>query len=116
MAKAMRAQKNQELMAAGVSLIDPEHTYIDLDVEVAKDVTIHPMVTLEGATRIGEGSIIHSGTRIAGSVIGPEVEILESCLITESEVGRGTTACIRLPAAQAAALPDRCPCASADCR
>ncbi len=91
MAKAMRAQKNQELMAAGVSLVDPEHTYIDLDVEVEKDVTIHPMVTLEGATRIGEGSIIHTGTRIAGSVIGPEVEILESCLITESEVGRGTT-------------------------
>lgn len=90
LAKAMRAQKNRQLMAAGVSLIDPEHTYIDLDVIVEKDTTIYPMVTLEGATRIGEGSIIHSGSRIANSVIGPDVEILESCLITDSEVGRGT--------------------------
>ncbi|MGA2264667.1 MAG: bifunctional UDP-N-acetylglucosamine diphosphorylase/glucosamine-1-phosphate N-acetyltransferase GlmU, partial [Acidobacteriota bacterium] len=90
LAKALRAQKNRELMAGGVSLIDPEHTYIDLDVTVEKDATIYPMVTLEGATRIGEGSVIHSGSRIANSVIGPDVEILESCLITDSEVGKGT--------------------------
>ncbi|MBZ5495486.1 MAG: bifunctional UDP-N-acetylglucosamine diphosphorylase/glucosamine-1-phosphate N-acetyltransferase GlmU [Acidobacteriia bacterium] len=91
LAKAMQAQKNQNLMAAGVTLIDPDNTYINLDVVIEKDVTVHPMVTLEGATRIGEGSIIHSGTRITNSVIGQEVEILESCLITDSEVGKGTT-------------------------
>ena len=91
LALAMRAQKNEDLMTAGVTLMDPERTYIDLDVAAERDVTIYPMVTLEGATRIGEGSIIHSGTRIVNSVIGPEVEILESCLITDSEVGKGTT-------------------------
>lgn len=89
--RGMRAQKNEDLMSAGVTLVDPEHTYIDLDVAVEKDAMIHPMVTLEGATRIGEGSIIRSGTRIADSVIGPEVEILESCLITDSEIGKGTS-------------------------
>jgi bifunctional UDP-N-acetylglucosamine pyrophosphorylase/glucosamine-1-phosphate N-acetyltransferase len=91
LALAMRAQKNEDLMTAGVTLMDPERTYIDLDVAAERDVTIYPMVTLEGATRIGEGSIIHSGTRIVNSVIGPEVKILESCLITDSEVGKGTT-------------------------
>lgn len=89
--KALRAQKNQELMASGVTLIDPERTYIDLEVTIQKDVTIHPMVTLQGATRIGEGSTIHSGTRIANSIIGPAVEILDSCLITDSEIGPGST-------------------------
>jgi len=91
LAASMRAQKNRELMAAGVTLIDPEHTYVDLDVVVHKDVILYPMVTLEGSTRIEEGSIIRSGTRIKNSVIGPEVEILDSCLITDSEIGRGTT-------------------------
>jgi len=91
LAQALRAQKNQELMAAGVTLVDPERTYIDLEVTIQKDVTIHPMVTLQGTTRIGEGSVIHSGTRIADSVIGAEVEILDSCLITDSEIGQGTT-------------------------
>jgi len=90
LARAMRARKNDALMAAGVTLIDPEQTYIDLDVTIAKDVTIYPGVTLEGTTSIGEGSIIRTGTRISDSVIGSEVEILESCLITDSEVGKGT--------------------------
>lgn len=88
--KALRAQKNQELMATGVTLVDPERTYIDLDVSIKKDVTIHPAVTLQGTTSIDEGAIIHSGTRITNSVIGPEVEILDSCLITDSEIGSGT--------------------------
>ncbi len=91
LAQAMRARKNDELMAAGVTLVDPEQTYIDLDVAIAKDVTIYPGVTLEGTTRIGEGSIIRTGARISNSIIGSEVEILESCLITDSEVGKGTT-------------------------
>lgn len=90
-AKALRLEKNRELMAAGVTLIDPDHTYIDLDVTIQKDVTIYPMVTLQGNTRIEEGSVIHSGTRIVDSVIGPEVEILDSCLVSECEIGRGTT-------------------------
>lgn len=90
LACAMRAQKNRDLMTAGVTLIDPDRTYIDLDVAVEKDVIIHPMVTLEGTTRILEGSVIRSGTRIVNSVVGPEVEILESCLIIDSEVRQGT--------------------------
>jgi bifunctional UDP-N-acetylglucosamine pyrophosphorylase/glucosamine-1-phosphate N-acetyltransferase len=90
LAGAMRTQKNEELMLAGVTLIDPEHTYIDLDVVVEKDVRIHPMATLEGNTRVGEGSIIRSGTRVANSIIGPNVEILESCVIIDSEIGAGT--------------------------
>jgi bifunctional UDP-N-acetylglucosamine pyrophosphorylase / glucosamine-1-phosphate N-acetyltransferase len=91
LSQALREQKNQELMAAGVTLVDPGRTYIDLEVTIQKDVVIHPMVTLQGTTQIGEGSVVHSGTRIANSVIGPEVEILDSCLITDSEVGQGTT-------------------------
>ncbi len=90
-ARMMRARKNDALMAAGVTLVDPERTYVDLEVAVEKDVTIHPLVTLEGSTQIGEGSTIHSGTRIANSVIGSAVEILESCLITDSIVGNGTS-------------------------
>ena len=88
---AMRARKNRDLMASGVTLIDPDRTYIDMDVTVDKDVTIHPGVTLESATHIGEGSTIHSGTRIANSRIGADVEILDCCLISDSEVGAGTT-------------------------
>jgi len=88
---ALGAEKNGRLMAGGVTFIDPGRTYIHLDVVVAKDVTLHPMVTLEGNTRIGEGCVIRSGTRISNSIIAPNVEILDSCVICDSEIGEGSS-------------------------
>ncbi len=89
--RTLRLRKNQELMAKGVTLIDPECTYVDLDVVVEKDATLHPMVTLQGTTRIGEGTIVHSGSRILNSDVEADVTILDCCLITDSHVCRGAT-------------------------
>jgi len=91
LSQTLRAAKNLELMASGVTLIDPARTYVDLDVLVEKDVILHPMVSLEGHTRIGEGTVVRQCCRIADSTIGPRVEILDSCLITDSEIGAGTS-------------------------
>ncbi len=88
--RALRTQKNAQLMAGGVTMIDPECTYIDLDVVVEKDVTLHPHVTLQGKTYIGEGAAIHSGTRISDSRIDAETVILDCSQITDSEVGAGS--------------------------
>lgn len=90
LSSSLAKEKNRKLMAEGVTLIDPDHTYIHLDVAVEKDVTIHPMVTLEGNTCIGEGCIIRSGSRILNSVIGPNVEILDSCLISDCRIDEGS--------------------------
>ena len=49
MGAIVRQTKNQELMAAGVTLIDPATTYIDADVGVGPDTVLHPNVYLEGA-------------------------------------------------------------------
>ena len=46
--RIVRQQKNDELMAAGVTIEDPATTYIDRDVEVGADTIIHPGVSLEG--------------------------------------------------------------------
>jgi bifunctional UDP-N-acetylglucosamine pyrophosphorylase/glucosamine-1-phosphate N-acetyltransferase len=91
LSRALSKQKNFELMESGVTLIDPDCTYVDLDVVVEKDVILYPMVTVEGRTTIGEGTVVRSGTRISNSRIAPAVEILDSCLITDSEIGSGTT-------------------------
>ncbi len=88
---ALRGAKNKALLASGVTMIDPDRTYVDLDVEVEKDVALYPMVSLEGHTRIGSGTVIRQGSRVADSTIGPDVVVLDSCLIIGSEVGAGTT-------------------------
>ena len=84
---AMSRDKNLALMAAGVTLIDPDRTYIGLDVIVEPDVTIYPMVSLEGATRIGAESVVRSGSRIADASLGCGVQVLDATLVTDSKIG-----------------------------
>ncbi len=82
----LRQQKNEELMAAGVTLIDPATTYVDVDVEVGPDTVLHPGVHLEGSSRIGAACEIHSGARIVNSTIGDRVTVLNHTVIVESSV------------------------------
>jgi bifunctional UDP-N-acetylglucosamine pyrophosphorylase/glucosamine-1-phosphate N-acetyltransferase len=89
--RAFRAKKNRDLMDSGVTLIDPDNTYVDLEVLVEKGAVLHPLVTLEGNCQIGAGSEIRSGTRISDSRIAPGVLVLDGCVIVESEVEAGTT-------------------------
>jgi bifunctional UDP-N-acetylglucosamine pyrophosphorylase/glucosamine-1-phosphate N-acetyltransferase len=85
----LRAAKNEELMASGVTIVDPATAYIGGDVTVGADTVIHPGVHLEGRTRIGAGCEIHSGVRILNSTIDDGVVINNFCLIVDSHVSRG---------------------------
>ena len=85
----VRQQKNEELMAAGVTLVDPATTYVDVDVVVGPDTVLHPCVTLEGSTRMGSACEIHSGARIVNSTIGDRVTIRNHTVITTTVVEAG---------------------------
>jgi bifunctional UDP-N-acetylglucosamine pyrophosphorylase / glucosamine-1-phosphate N-acetyltransferase len=82
--RIVRQAKNVELMAAGVTIEDPATTYIDRDVAVGIDTIIHPGVSLERGTTVGEHCEIHSGVRIVNSRIGDRVTVLNHCVINES--------------------------------
>jgi bifunctional UDP-N-acetylglucosamine pyrophosphorylase / glucosamine-1-phosphate N-acetyltransferase len=86
----VRQMKNEELMAAGVTLIDPATTYIQQDVAVGRDTVIHPNVYLEGRTVIGEACEIHAGARIVDSTIGNRVTVRNYCIVTESTLADDT--------------------------
>jgi bifunctional UDP-N-acetylglucosamine pyrophosphorylase/glucosamine-1-phosphate N-acetyltransferase len=86
MSRIVRETKNAGLMAAGVTLEDPATTYVDRDVQVGADTILHPGVSLEGRTTIGEGCEIHSGARIVNSRIGDRVVILNHCVLTDAVV------------------------------
>ena len=45
-------------MAAGVSIVDPRTTVIDVDVRIGQDTTIEPVTTIRGSTRIGEDCVV----------------------------------------------------------
>jgi bifunctional UDP-N-acetylglucosamine pyrophosphorylase/glucosamine-1-phosphate N-acetyltransferase len=85
----LRSRKNDELMAAGVTLVDPSTAYIDPDVEIGSDTIIHPGVFLEGKTRIGSGCEIHSGARIVSSTVEDGAIIHNFCVIFHSHIASG---------------------------
>ena len=79
-----------ELMTkGGVTIIDPENSYIDLSVEIQPDTTIYPGCVIEGNTHIGAGCIIGPYTRIVNSVIEDNVRI-ENSVLTEALVRKNT--------------------------
>src|SRR6185369_5016908 len=89
MSSLVRQRKNDELMAAGVTLIDPATTYVDPEVQVGADTILHPGVILQGKTRIGSGCEIQANVRIADSSIGNGVAINSFCLIVGAQVADG---------------------------
>uniref|UniRef100_UPI0025F4E4D6 sugar phosphate nucleotidyltransferase n=1 Tax=Streptococcus sp. TaxID=1306 RepID=UPI0025F4E4D6 len=60
----MRRRINQAHMVNGVSFVNPEATYIDIDVEIAPEVQIEANVTLKGSSKIGAGTVLTNGTYI----------------------------------------------------
>jgi len=85
----MNRQRNEALMASGVTLVDPSTVYVGPDVVVGPDTILHPGVHLEGRTRIGSSCEIHSGVRIVDSTLEDGVIVNNFCLILESTVARG---------------------------
>ena len=82
----MRRSTVRSLMLAGVTFIDPAHAYISATAQIGRDCVIHPNVTVEGATVIGENCVLRSGCRISNSRIGDNVTIKDHSLIIDSTV------------------------------
>jgi bifunctional UDP-N-acetylglucosamine pyrophosphorylase/glucosamine-1-phosphate N-acetyltransferase len=75
---AMRQRINTAHMLAGVTLIDPETTYIQPGVTIGRDTVIWPNTHLEAGTSIGEGCEIGPDTLVRGSTLGPRCKVVKS--------------------------------------
>jgi bifunctional UDP-N-acetylglucosamine pyrophosphorylase/glucosamine-1-phosphate N-acetyltransferase len=73
-------------MRSGVTIVDPDTTFIDATVEIGQDARIEPWTVLNGQTVIGDEAVVGPGTRISDSRIGARTRVLGSW-IEESEVG-----------------------------
>ena len=87
-ASILQERKNDELMAAGVTLVDPASAFIGPDVTIGVDSVIQPNVYLEGSTRIGARCLIHSGVRIVNSIVDDGAIINNFCVIIDSHISR----------------------------
>ncbi len=74
----LRSRINERWMRFGVTMWDPESTYVDVTVQLAQDVTLMPGVVLEGRTTIGEGSVIGPQCHLIDCEIAEGVRITHS--------------------------------------
>lgn len=85
----MQTRINQRHMYEGVTIIDPQNTYISSEAIIGADTIIQPGVIIEGKTTIGENCTIGPNSHIVSSNIGNGTTI-HSSVILSSEVGDHT--------------------------
>ena len=87
--QTVKRRINARHMDQGVSLMDPEATYIESHVRIGKDTVIYPNVYLQGRTVIGENCLIEASVKIVDSVLENDVYVKMGSVITQSRVGAG---------------------------
>ena len=83
----LRQRINEAHQRAGVTLIDPNATYIDPDVTIGPDTLVHPGVHLRGKTTVGSGCEIEPGVIVTDCSIGDRVHLKPGSVLTESKIG-----------------------------
>lgn len=76
---------NRKWMRKGVTMVNPDQTYISLSTELDADVTLYPNVYLEKKSKIGKGTVVLPNSFIVNSTIGENCKI-DSSRITDSIV------------------------------
>ncbi|WCO68415.1 NTP transferase domain-containing protein [Iamia majanohamensis] len=82
----LRRRTNLEWLRRGVTMVDPDRTYVDTTVDLATDVTLFPGTILQGRTVIGEGSEIGPDTRLVDCIVGARSTV-EQATGRDAEVG-----------------------------
>ena len=83
----------ERALDSGATIVDPATVRLGPRVSLEPDAVIHPFVSLEGSTRIGEGAEVLSFTRIAdsvlaaGAVVGPHCDLDGARIGERSRVG-----------------------------
>jgi len=93
-----RRRINTGWMLAGVTLVNPESTYIEPGVRIGQDTVIWPNTYLRGATTIGEGCEIGPNSIIEDSQVGNGCKILAALIeksVLEDAVSMGPFAHLR---------------------
>jgi bifunctional UDP-N-acetylglucosamine pyrophosphorylase/glucosamine-1-phosphate N-acetyltransferase len=86
----LRARTNRSWLLNGVTMLDPVQTYIDVTVELGRDVTLYPGTILQGRTVVGAGSEIGPDVRLIDCIVGPGA-VVQNAVARSAEIGEGAT-------------------------
>ncbi|PKM51520.1 MAG: bifunctional UDP-N-acetylglucosamine diphosphorylase/glucosamine-1-phosphate N-acetyltransferase GlmU [Firmicutes bacterium HGW-Firmicutes-7] len=87
--KIMRKRINEQHMLGGVTIINPDQTYIGKDVKIGLDTIVYPNSFLEGRTSIGTNCTIGPSAKLISSTVN-DFSIIDQSTILSSSVGEHT--------------------------
>jgi bifunctional UDP-N-acetylglucosamine pyrophosphorylase/glucosamine-1-phosphate N-acetyltransferase len=73
---------------AGVTVVDPSTTRIEVGVTIEPDARIEPWTILAGATTVGSGAVVGPGSVVTDGRIGADARVVASW-VESAEVGEG---------------------------
>jgi len=88
--KVIKNRVNERLMLEGVTIVDPEVTYIENSVEIGMDTVVFPFCHLKGNTKIGEDCLIGPNTTLENTVVDNSTNIKNTIAI-DAEIGSNCT-------------------------
>lgn len=80
-------RKAAALLESGVTLLDPERTWIDPRARIGRDTVLYPGVIVEGATIVGEDCSLGPGVRIVDCRLGSGVVVRDHSLLVGARIG-----------------------------
>lgn len=84
--RELRARTNRRWLMAGVTMLDPRQTFVDVTVDLGRDVTLYPGTILQGRTIVGDGCDIGPDTRLVDCVVG-DGAVIENSVCRDAEIG-----------------------------
>jgi bifunctional UDP-N-acetylglucosamine pyrophosphorylase/glucosamine-1-phosphate N-acetyltransferase len=84
--RELRSRTNRNWLLNGVTMLDPRQTFIDVTVQLGRDVTLYPGTILQGNTVIGDGCEIGPDTRLVDCIVGSGAAV-ENSVGRDSEIG-----------------------------
>ena len=85
-AAELRRRINETHMLAGVTVVDPETTWIDASVEIEPDSVIEPFTALRGRTRVSSGAHIGSHSVVVDASVGARATVGPFCYVRPGTV------------------------------
>jgi len=86
--RELRNRTNRHWLLNGVTMLDPRQTFIDVTVQLGRDVTLYPGTILQGRTVVGNGCEIGPDTRLVDCMVAPDC-IVENSVGRDAEIGAG---------------------------
>src|SRR5207248_1707031 len=85
-AAVLRARVNKQHMLAGVTIVDPETTWIDPQVDLEPDCTVEPFTVLRGETKVASGARVGPHVVAVDAEIGRDAQVGPFCYLRPGTV------------------------------